>query len=1063
MTVTVAGTWNGGYAPPSAFQFPRSATGPAQVSVATTAGDWLVAAVAWQQPYPGAGTSVTVSDDAHNWWEPVGAPVADVTAGGIMCCSLWAAPAARAARYVQACPTGPYSSLAIAIADLAGIGPGWQVAAFGSASGASGTSLTVSPGGTAAQSVALAVLGAGEWGSTITPPASPWSVAASSTIEAIGNVPASSTVELAAQVFTGAVPPATWTVSAACPLAGLTACVVLAAPPPAQLSPHWPAVITEAAIGAGPQDPPSQLTWTGLSARSLALAVSQGKQYTLGQLEAAQGTVTLDNPDGALIPPGTGTFAGLDSGTPLRRRIYWPGTSPWYVPFSGYFRRWPYSVPDDALRGQTVAEVSDIWAYASGTLDSIAREELKVDGPYALWPLDGAPGATGGANIAQGNSAPLALTLAKAGAGNGATVTWGANSGALLGDSSAAVTGAGQSGGAQGVFQLALSGTALNTNGYGAALVCQDPGFPPVASGVTVEGWFLCNSNTNTTGNGFAAVSGTSQFTVTGSNFANGTPVTLTSTGSGFPVGVSGGVIYYVINASGASFQVSATPGGSAVVITTSGSGFLATTTPWAPRVLSMRNATGLVAEILIRDTDGALQLGTRATTGATSVVVVDGSRDWRLMGSLVHLSLSLTSTTWRVTLDGGQVAVHSGSMAAIHPGWSELCLAGIMDRSTQGYCMPGQLGLWAVYPYVLAQARVVAHYWGAIQGMAGDAAQERIDRLLGYAGIAGRRWIGQAGDPLEKDLVPSGQDVGGQSAATSVGNIATSTVPAQQYVAPSGDIVYLQKSYAWNQPVRWVLGDDVAAGEIPFSLAQFSTDYDPTRVYDDIQLSQLDTQMVTVPAGVMSATTVAALIAASQRQYGDQPYQQTAYLQADYSAAYGAGSGLADLATWIAIIYGRPRNRVPAVVVDAAAYPAAWPLWGAASAGDMVQVILRLATAATSPLVSVVARVTQTQRSMRWSVDSPPSATITLALDAAPEYMALTCDDSVRGLLNGTNVLAWLRASRPRGQCRERRARGQPATWRNRRCAGSPWPVPGRAVPCRGGKGSRRAPAART
>lgn len=148
-------------------------------------------------------------------------------------------------------------------------------------------------------------------------------------------------------------------------------------------------------------------------------------------------------------------------------------------------------------------------------------------------------------------------------------------------------------------------------------------------------------------------------------------------------------------------------------------------------------------------------------------------------------------------------------------------------------------------------------------------------------------------------------------------------------------------------------------------------------------------------------------MVAASQEQYGDQPYQQTGYLNNDYSAAYTAGSGLVDLAAWIAMIYGKPRNRVPGVVVNAASHPSAWPLWCTASPGDMVQVNVRLPTASTSPIISVIARVTQVQRQMKWDLENPV-ATIALTLDAAPEYQALICDDPVRGLLNGTNVLSW-------------------------------------------------------
>jgi hypothetical protein len=258
-----------------------------------------------------------------------------------------------------------------------------------------------------------------------------------------------------------------------------------------------------------------------------------------------------------------------------------------------------------------------------------------------------------------------------------------------------------------------------------------------------------------------------------------------------------------------------------------------------------------------------------------------------------------------------------------------------------------------------------------------------------------------------------SGQDIGGQPAATSITNVAASTLPGLFYVAPTGDQFYLGKWQAWNQPARWTLGDSVAGGEIPFTPADFATDYDPTRVVNDIQLTQLDTSAVTVPDGVTATTTMGAIEAASRAQYGDQPYQQTGYLNNDATSSYSAGAGLGDLASWLANVYARPQNRVQAVKIAAHANAAnvstgaAWQFWAGASTGDMVAVNVRLPTAATSPLISLTARITQTARTMQFSEDGT-DASITCVLDFAPEYSCLVADDPVRGLLNGSNRLGW-------------------------------------------------------
>jgi hypothetical protein len=157
-----------------------------------------------------------------------------------------------------------------------------------------------------------------------------------------------------------------------------------------------------------------------------------------------------------------------------------------------------------------------------------------------------------------------------------------------------------------------------------------------------------------------------------------------------------------------------------------------------------------------------------------------------------------------------------------------------------------------------------------------------------------------------------------------------------------------------------------------------------------------------------MSSTTMAAVASAAGTQYGGAPYQQTGYLQYDWSAAYSAGGSLQDLANWVQAVYRKPQNRVQSVTVDAAAHPAAWPFWAGASVGDMVQVNIRLPTATTSPLISLTARITQTDRKSQFSVDGT-SATIQCALDFAPEASALVCDDAVHGKLDGSQTLPWL------------------------------------------------------
>lgn len=1025
--VTVQGSWSNSYAVGYGFYFPAAAAAAVPVTVTNTEGDWLFALVAWRQPAAGAGTSVCVADDAHNWWEPVGSPLTDSGAAGVVRTALWAAPAARVANsatgqtVVHVAATGPYLSMAVLVLDVAGLEPWYEVAAIASGYANAATSLALSAAAPSAQALLFSLTASDDNADTLTGPAG-WT--ALTPVTASNGTDHADDVRLTAgwQV-TSSAPSASVTASATLDLAGVIAGVLVSAPAPVQQSPDWPVMVTEAAIGAGVQTPPSELTWTDLSSRVLSMSMRQGRQYSLSQLSAGQGAMTLDDPDGALIPPGAGAYAGIDSGTPLRRRVIIPAAAtPHYVAAAGYFRRWPWSMDSQSRRGQTQAETADAWAYMTTPLNSMAVEECLIDSPHGLWPMTDPAGSAAASNLARGNTVPLTQVTSKYGTGTStaavATAAFGATS-ALAGANSAKVTRSGKSGGGSGMWQQALAGASLAYNGYGFCLQAVDESMPPLAGGVTAEAFAACtlgDALTGIEGNGVfvATASASPAFKTSSSSLPDGMPVYLTAaSGFTFPSPFTAGTVYYVANSDGqGNYDLSATQGGSAIACTVSGDGYVNAQLAWDPVILALRDGLGTVAGLSVRNTDGALLLLYRSGAGTAATAVSPAGQDYRYGGPW-HFSLSVTQAAWRVLVNAGGELTASGSFAAALPAsFREAAFGGVQDAVEQGYACPGTFGFGAVYPGFSPQNRVVSRYWATSAGMAGEASYSRIERICEYAGLQGRRWIGQELDGLERDAAASGRDVGGQPAATACSNVANSTFPAMLYVAPTGDVTYLPKAAAWNQPVRWVLGTDAGAGEIPFQPG-IKTDYDPSRVVEDVQLTGVDSQNVTVPAGTTSASTMADVTAATERQYGGAAYQQTGYLLQDYSSQYAAGAGLQDLANWLANVYSKPANRIQSVTVSAFANSAnasgwkAWQFWAGVSPGDMVQVIVRVPTASVSPLIAMIARVTQTDRKSQYA-QGQVTAQVTCALDFAPEYNALTADDPVRGLLDGSNVLPW-------------------------------------------------------
>jgi hypothetical protein len=926
VTVAVTVCGSGGFAPPltAAVPLPPGAAS-FQVPVTNVAGDWMVAILTWRQTAGGEGITVAAGDDVHNFWEPLGAPTANSSPNGVTVCSLWYAPAAKAASFVTIAPSGVDAAICATILDVSGMSKYFTLVAVHTARQNAGTSLAaLTLSAPASQMIAVTGCGTDLNTSTISLAGSGWTtlpnVTASNGTDHTSDLQLSS----AYQVTSGSVS-ATWSSTATLDLSGVIGGILVTTAQPAQPNPEWPIFVAEVAPGFGPTSHPDQMTWVPATARSLALGVTQGRPYLPGTLQAGEGTVTFDNPDLAMTPPGSGSFAGIDSGCPFRIRTIWPASStPYGVPFSGYLLTYPQQFDAQLLRGSIEAKVTDAWGYANASLQPVLQQEILNEGAlYAYWPCTDAPGATQAANVAPGNPVPLQVVRSKYGAGT-ATEAFGGNTSAILGAQGTLIlTSSVRSQSQSGMWgQTVTSSTAYN-QGYG--LQALDPGYPSISgAGVTLEGFF--------------------QITGTASVAALGQLLTITGTNQ--------------------------------------------------KQIISFFTGPGSGGGI-------TMTYNTLAGGGANVGVATPGP------GVLFHLAVQLTTTTYKVFINGA--AVVSGSFSAqIAPSFTYLMAsmlgtpdAGNPGASIAGGAYSGFTGHLAVTAGLLHPLRILTHAQAGITAMAGDTAPGRIERLLQAAASLGRRVILQdTGDGITQTA--SCQDIAGQPAAGSIANIAANTPPGILAVSPPGEIFYLARSYAYNQAARWVLGDNTAGGELPFTLGGFGTDYDPQRVVNDIQLTQLDNLDVVTPSGA-----AAALEAPSQGQYGDQTYQVTGYLLNDIGEPFTAGPSLLDLANWLAATYATPRTRIAAVVVDAARYPAAWPFVTQAASGDMITLNLRPPTAAAGALITVTGRIAQTTRSLKFAQDGVEGS-LGVIIDIAPEQDALTCDDAVRGLLNGTDVLAW-------------------------------------------------------
>lgn len=321
MTVSVVNQWAGTFSQPAAFQTMPPALQSAVVQLipansvgggsgTPTAGNWLVTLIGMNEQSVSAGFTVGVKDDIHSWWRPGKVS----TAAALTRTSAWyTANTVRAPGYVYVAPNGAFDALAVLVLELSGTGP-WDTLTVtpAAAYAAAATSLNLSLGTPSAASFAIAaVTGDSTTAGQAFAPAS-WT--ALHTVSATNGVDHTSDAVLTSAILpsnSGSLSVSASATSAA-DLSGVIIEFQVSAPSPvpAGQNPAWPYMILEAAIGSGFQTPEDQMTWvslnnwvnTGAARRFWAWSDQSGVPYALGQLQSSNGTVQLDNADGALSP-----------------------------------------------------------------------------------------------------------------------------------------------------------------------------------------------------------------------------------------------------------------------------------------------------------------------------------------------------------------------------------------------------------------------------------------------------------------------------------------------------------------------------------------------------------------------------------------------------------------------------------------------------------------------------------------------------------------------------------------------------------------------------------------
>lgn len=724
-TPVAVNQWSGTFAQPAVFgSMPPAlqstvvaltpATSVGGGSGTPTAGNWLFCVAGWNQQGGASPVTVAMTDDIHSWWRPA----SPSSPSGMTRTVAWYTPnLARTADDVYVAPTGCLDGMAVLVIEVSGLGPWDTVAGVYANYAAAATSLNLALAAPGYEVFTLAgVCGDSSTASQAFTPAG-WT--ALSTVTATnGTDHVADAVLTSACITTSSAVSVIATAGTATDLSGFIISVLVDGPSPipAGLNPAWVRgfgatsnapgrVICEIGEGAGFETPPDEIEWTSLNdsaanpftttKRLWGWSETTGIQYGLGTIQTTSGEVQLDNFDGELSPQNSASalYPDVATGLPVRLRAAIGGTvNRWYV-----LQRNMMTVKelrDKAQRNYVSCGLGDIWAAAAGACYTPYRGEIVQDSPGWWWPCDDQPGIGGVLpvtlrNAAPGNTNPLLITPSPGGVS--------------YQDLYSASTGEDLTAGDPGLGSAVNPGIASYTVGANQGWMPGDPQSSP-ASG--------------SAGGAITASPGSASWQQTGSLGSTGSHSWFLVCNDTYPPLSAGVTVEAWANLAwfGTSKNVALTGGGGGCVAGNT----------YGPVTLFELATNTLPVAILQLDINGALHLITYAagTSTGTSHAIYSTS-DLRCE-TFFSVSVSLTTTTWTVELNGGTTAgglTVSGTCTAMTSAWTwfvggaDLGTSGGSSLSAVQHAGNMSLSHLSIYPRQLPLARRLSHYYAAITG----------------------------------------------------------------------------------------------------------------------------------------------------------------------------------------------------------------------------------------------------------------------------------------------------------------------------------------------------------
>jgi hypothetical protein len=328
--------------------------------------------------------------------------------------------------------------------------------------------------------------------------------------------------------------------------------------------------------------------------------------------------------------------------------------------------------------------------------------------------------------------------------------------------------------------------------------------------------------------------------------------------------------------------------------------------------------------------------------------------------GALHHIAVVMDGLTARLYVDGVEEDTGSG-------------ISTDMGRLDLGDGYTGTIAHYAIYLAALTPTQVADQSTATRAGYSGDSTDERLGRLLGWAGVPAAEISAQVGSETM-----TYQQTGGMSVVDALREVE-STEGGVLFDGADGRMTFHNRSHRYTAPIA-----------VTFNMAaqQVESDYAP----------KLDRSTLTNDVTVDNPTTgetARSVDAASADEYGT--------VTSSAKSVADSYDPLRQKAAWLVASYAEPRPRVPSLTADVLAQ-----VGGTPSAGDILALTIGSRIKVTNQPAQ--ADATDADYFVEGYTESigPESYRITFNLSPAhPSLSAFVLEDATRGEFDSSYVLA--------------------------------------------------------